>query len=286
MFKITLLGTGCPAVSTSRYGAATLVQMAGQNLLIDTGSGVCQRLLAAGLTGADIDGLLITHMHSDHLVDLYQFIIASWHQSRDRPQKVYGPPGIKKFIADNMDLWRGERDLRIKFEQRTSTAAFDIDVVEFDSETQIVPGVRPVRVKHSPVEPAFGFVFEADGKKAVVSGDTRYCENLIAAAYQADLLVHEVFDHTPMAVTGTRTAKGLEAVRSYHTVSSEVGQVASKAQAKTLVLTHIVPPDADREQLVSDVSATYAGPVIVGEDLMSFDLVTSIARHGNVVWRL
>ena len=68
-FAITLLGTGCPVVSPRRYGAGTLVQCGGMTVLVDIGSGVTQRLVEAGSSGAEIDALLITHIHSDHLVD-------------------------------------------------------------------------------------------------------------------------------------------------------------------------------------------------------------------------
>ncbi len=288
MFKVTLLGTGCPAVSTCRYGAATLVQCGGKNLLVDVGSGVTQRLVGAGLTGVNIDALLITHMHSDHLVDLYQFIISSWHQSRDVPQQIFGPPGIKNFVAETMALWQTERDLRIAFEQRTSVEAFNINVTEFTSENELFADsdcrVRPIKVEHEPVEPAYGYVFEASGKKLVLSGDTRHCDNLIAAAQGADLLVHEVFVHGTMEISGTRSQAGLEAVRSYHTLSSEVGKVAAAANAKTLALTHIVPPNADRAALIADAKKDFAGPVVVGEDLMCFDLLAGTVQHGDVVW--
>lgn len=290
MFKVTLLGTGCPSVSTCRYGAATLVQCGGKNLLIDVGSGVTQRLVGAGLTGADIDALLITHMHSDHLVDLYQFIVSSWHQSRDVPQKIYGPVGIKAFVKETMALWQSERELRIKFEQRTSVEAFNIEVVEFDDEAELFPGtdcmVRPIRVEHEPIEPAYGFVFEFAGKKLVLSGDTRYCENLIKVAQNADLLVHEVFVHGTMEVSGTRTRDGLEAVKTYHTLSNQVGKVATTANAKALALTHIVPPSADRAALIADARQDFNGPVVVGEDLMCFDLLAGTAQIGDVIWAL
>jgi ribonuclease Z len=282
------LGTGCPTVSTCRYGAATLVQCGDKNLLVDVGSGVTQRLVGAGLTGADIDALLITHIHSDHLVDLYQFIISSWHQNRAKPHKIFGPVGIKAFVEETMDVWKSERALRIKFEQRTSTAALDVEIIEFADETEIFPGtdchVRPVLVAHQPVEPAYGFVFEAGGKKLVLSGDTRYCENLIAAAKDTDLLVHEVFVHGNFEISGTRSKQGLAAVESYHTLSSEVGKVAARANARALALTHIVPADTDRAALVTTAKKDFSGPVVVGEDLMCFDLMANTVRHGDVTF--
>lgn len=287
-FAVTLLGTGCPVVSTERYGPATLVEFGGKHLLVDTGSGVTQRLVGAGVTGADIDAVLFTHLHSDHLVDLYQFIISSWHQSRDRPQKIFGPPGTAQFVDDTMAAWREERELRIAFEKRTTTAAFEIDVTEFDEETPLIEEdgltVRPFRVHHEPVEPAFGFEIMAHDRICVLSGDTRKCDNVIAAARDADLLVHEVFVHGQMEVTGTRSAEGMRAVASYHTASREVGEVAAAANVKALALTHIVPPDTDRSKLIGDVRAAYSGPVIVGEDLMRIDLMRRTVTAGGVAY--
>ena len=285
-FSITLLGTGCPVVSTERFGAATLVECAGRRLLIDTGSGVSQRLVGAGLTGADIDAILFTHIHSDHLVDLYQVIISSWHQNRDRPQIIYGPPGIRQFVEETMAVWRKERELRIAFEKRTSTAALNIETIEFSDETPLIAEdgltVTPVLVDHEPVKPAFGFVVEAHARKFILSGDTCKCDNLIAASKDADLLVHEVLIHRGRKATGLSSAEGLANVESYHTASTEVGEVAAEAGVKALALTHIAPPDTDREALIGDVRETYDGPVFVGEDLMRFDLLNRTVRSGTV----
>jgi len=280
-FKATLLGTGCPVVSQRRYGAGTLVECAGKCFLVDIGSGVTQRLVQAGSNGARIDSLLLTHLHSDHLVDLYQFIISAWHQNRDRPQVIYGPPGTQAFVDAQMNAWKAERTLRIEFEKRSSTAAFNIKVIEFEDSHKIMfesdARVSAVRVEHPPVEPAFGYAFEAAERKLVLSGDTRPCDALVKAAMNADILVHEVFAHShddPALVTGGRTAETMAAVESYHTTADQVGRIARDANVRCLVLNHIVPPDADEKQLIASVRRHYSGPVIVGEDLMSLDLVT------------
>src|SRR3546814_8928748 len=88
----------------------------------DLGSGVTQRLVAAGTPGRALDALLLTHLHSDHLVDLYQLIVSSWHQGRDRPLPVYGPPGTRRYVEGLMALWEPELSLRIAHEKRPSTA--------------------------------------------------------------------------------------------------------------------------------------------------------------------
>ena len=76
------MGTGCPAPSHIRFGPSTLVQINKKNYLFDVGSGVTQRLNKLGLKSSDIDEVFITHMHSDHIVDLYQLYISGWHQGR------------------------------------------------------------------------------------------------------------------------------------------------------------------------------------------------------------
>ena len=287
---ITLLGTGCPAVSTKRYGPANLVQCGGLNLLVDIGSGATQRLVGCGASGATVDALLITHIHTDHLVDLYQFIISSWHQNRDRKQVIYGPPGVRQLVDSTMEVWKAERNLRIEWEKRSSLAALEIEVHELDVEGVILEQaggrVSMVEVEHQPVEPAFGFIFESAGHKLAVSGDTRYCENLVEAARDADVLVHEVFDHGSMPIRGTRTQEGLDNVAAYHTASTDVGKVATQAGVGCLVLTHIVPPDADRSKLLAQARAEYAGPVIVGEDLMAIDVITGTVQWGDVNFSL
>lgn len=287
---VTLLSTGCPQCSDRRFGPASLVRHDGATVLIDCGSGVTQRLVGAGTTGAAVDAVLLTHLHSDHVVDLYQLIVSSWHQGRDRPQRLYGPHGTRAFVDGLMEVWRAERELRIAHERRPSAAALEVEVVEIEAGPVLELGalrVSAVDVDHRPVVPAFGFVLEAPGEKAAFSGDTRYCEALIDAARDADILVHECFLHGRMRpVPGVRSAEGIAAVASYHTLSSEVGKVAAAAGARLLMLNHFVPVDFDREALLAEVAADYSGPIAIGEDLMGYDVTTRTLGWGAMRTRL
>ena len=273
--NITLLGTGCPVVSTERYGPAQIVRHGGQAILVDCGSGVSQRLLAAGTPGRDVDALLLTHLHSDHIVDLFQLVISSWHQGRDRPQRVFGPPGTRRYVDGLMDLWAPELAQRMAHEKRPSTAALTVEVREIGPGERLSFGameVAVVEVDHRPVRHAYGFVFDGGGARIVLSGDTRRCPALIEAARGADVLVHEVFVHREMPVVpGRRSAETVANVAAYHTLSSEVGKIAREADVGCLVLTHFVPPDCDRAALLAEVGADFAGPVILGEDLLTID---------------
>ena len=283
--QFTFLGTGCPVVSLERYGPAHLVQHGGRSVLVDCGSGVTQRLLAAGCPGRDLDALLLTHLHSDHLVDLYQLVVSSWHQGRERPQKVFGPPGTRVYVEGLMALWRRELDQRIAHEKRPSTAALEVEVVEITDGWRLQLGelaVEAFAVDHRPVRHAFGFAFQSGGRRLVFSGDTRPCPALEAAARDADLLVNEVFVHREMPVIeGVRSAETVENVAAYHTLSSDVGKLARRANVRCLALTHFVPPHADRAALLAEVRADYEGPVILGEDLMRIDLARESLSYGQ-----
>ncbi|MCH8056528.1 MAG: MBL fold metallo-hydrolase, partial [Proteobacteria bacterium] len=230
--EITLLGTGCPVVDTERYGPAQVVRHGGHAVLVDCGSGVTQRLLAAGLSGRELDAVLLTHLHSDHLVDLFQLIVSSWHQGRDRPQRVFGPPGTRAYVDGLMALWRNELEQRVAHERRPSTAALEVEVTEIGPGEVLTLGelrAEAFEVDHRPVRHAFGFIFETPEARLVLSGDTRACTAVVEAARGADLLVHEVFVHRELPVVpGLRSAETVAKVASYHTLSSEVGKVAAE----------------------------------------------------------
>ena len=280
--ELTLLGTGCPQCDTKRFGPANLVRHADLSVLVDCGSGVTQRLLAAGSSGRELDAVFLTHLHSDHIVDLFQLVISSWHQGRDRPQRIFGPPGTKSAIEGLMDLWRPELEQRIAHEKRSSAKALDVDVTEFGEGVIFEEGdtsVRAVEVNHKPVRFAYGFVFKAQDQTLVFSGDTTYWPALIDAARGADVLVHECFIHHEMKAGDGRTEEGIRNVASYHTLSSEVGKVASEARAKCLVLNHFVPVEFDKRALLAEVRNDYAGPIVIGEDLMSIDLATGVLEY-------
>lgn len=284
--KVTLLGTGCPQCDTERYGPSSLVRHGEKAFLVDCGSGVTQRLLGAGSAGRAIDAVFLTHLHSDHVVDLFQLVVSAWHQGRDRPQRVFGPRGTKGFVERMLAHWRPELEQRIAHELRPSTAALELDVVEFAAGPILDEGgvrVTAVEVEHAPIRYAYGFVFEAGGRRAVFSGDTRTCRRLIEASQAADVLVHECFIHREMNLAPGRTAKGMENVASYHTLSGEVGKIAAEARVRCLMLNHFVPVRFDKKALLAEVARDFAGPVLVGEDLMSFDCDTGAVDYAGAI---
>ena len=292
--RVTLLGTGCPVVDVHRYGPAALIEGAGDSdtaWLVDCGSGVTQRLLAHGRSGAALSGLLLTHLHSDHTVDLMQLLISGWHQGRTAPLRVFGPRGTRDFLSSIRAAWQPELEQRMTHELR-QPEGLALDITEIAEGWQLTEqGLRIscTEVRHQPVPQAFAFRFDAldfntiDGPKqgasAVISGDTAYSPELIALAQGCDLLVHEAFVHWAFEATRKHLPQATrDNVSGYHTLTSEVGQVATQAGAGHLALTHFVPPEFDQARVLAEVQAHYSGPISIGEDLMSFAVTQGHTR--------
>lgn len=283
-FEFVCLGTGCPVATPERMGPSHLVIAGDTKILIDCGSGVTQRLVQAGTRGADLDALIVTHYHSDHVIDFWQLIVSSWHQGRSKPWRVIATAPAIAHMQKQIDSFADEIKLRIAHEHRPSSDGLRIVFEELLEAVIPMPGVQVTAfaVDHRPVTPAYGLVFESASRKLVFSGDTAPCATLSHAARDADLLVQEVFvDREMQPVPGVRSAETVASVMAYHTTPSQVAQIANESRVRALMLTHIVPPAADRSALLREIRAGYAGPALVGEDLMRFDLVNRIVRKGT-----
>ena len=274
--KLTLLGTGCPKVDFERSGPSNIISTNKSNILVDCGSGVTQRLDQAKISLKNIDALFLTHLHSDHVIDLYQLIISSWHSYRTKPWKIYGPIGTKKFVKKIMTAWQDERLLRIEYEKRSSVKAFDIKVKEFRKYGKIKIKdqiIEYFEVDHKPVKYAYGFNFYHNNKKLTISGDTKPCENLLKYGQKTDLLLHEVFIEDELKSDGKmRTKKTLHNVEAYHTTSSMVGKVAKLMRCKKLVLTHFVPTKFNQNKLINKVQNDLGKKPIIGRDLLKINI--------------
>ncbi len=274
--KLTLLGTGCPSVDFKRCGSSNLISTKSTKILVDCGSGVTQRLNQSKNSSADIDALLLTHLHTDHVIDLYQLIISSWHSDRTSQWKIYGPKGTKKFVDKIFSAWKSERKLRISYEKRNSSKALNYKVYEFKKEGFI--NINDIKIKyfevdHKPVPYAYGFSFFNKNKKLTISGDTRPCESLMLNAQNADVLLHEVFiEYEINQTSGLRSKKTLHNVKEYHTPSNLVGKVAKLSNCKKLVLTHFVPTRFNISKLKKIVRKDFGKDPIIGNDLLTINI--------------
>jgi|TARA_B100001964_G_scaffold20339_1_gene20613 ribonuclease Z len=274
--QLTLLGTGCPSVDYRRFGPANLVSTNKSSILVDCGSGVTQRLKEAKVSTAGIDALFLTHLHTDHVIDLYQLIISSWHSYRTKSWKIFGPRGTKKFVKNLINTWKDERTLRIKNEHRSSVQAFNTKVTEFDKYGKIKVKdfvIEYFTVDHKPVKYAYGFNFFHQKKKLTISGDTKPCENLMKYGQLTDLLLHEVFIEGEInSFFKMRSKRTLHNVKAYHTLSTIVGKVAKVTRCKKLVLTHFVPTQFNEKKLIEVVAKDFGKKPIIGKDLLKITI--------------
>jgi ribonuclease Z len=285
--EVVFLGTGSPLPSPVRCGAGQVVLAGNARLLIDCGWGVARRLSAAHVPPSSIDVACFTHMHSDHITDVPDFLISRWTGGATRPLAVYGPEGTRSMIegflaALGRDIGyrfahHGEKLSRdgIHCEVREVAATPDpAQVVELDGLQ-----VASFEVDHRPVVPALGFRVSRDGVRVVFSGDTTPCDSLRRASEGADALVCEAM-HTDMlaqriaalkAIGQGRVASLLEDVPSYHSATHDVAVLARDAGVHRLVLSHVIPPIPNEGPEVAAFTAgmeqIYPGPISVAQDL-------------------
>jgi ribonuclease Z len=290
-FKVTLLGTGAPKPSFDRFGPATLVEVGGQELLFDAGRGAAIRLYQIDVPLSALDAIFLTHFHHDHLVGLPDVWMTGWlpppFGRRNTPFEVWGPTGTAAMLENLKEAFSINTSTRIA-DELLPPDGIEVIAHEFAAEGVVYEkdGVRVTAfaVDHGElIRPAYGFRIDYDDRSVVISGDTRYDENLIAAAEGADLILHEVVLASDELVA---SSPQLKRVVAHHTTPEQAGTVFSKVAPKLAVFTHITVPnsrtvaEAPMSSLISRTRTNYDGPLVVGEDLMSFlveDTITVIS---------
>lgn len=284
--KVHLLGTGAPIPRVDRYGPSTLVEAGGLRLLFDAGRGVSQRLWQLRMSLGSIDAVFLTHLHSDHLVGLPDLWLTGWLQpeygQRKKALGLYGPAGtallassLRQGFSADIDYRHGKENLPLD--------GIDFKVVEIESEqfrfAQNGVTVSPIEVDHGTVKPAYGYKVEFQGKTVVLSGDTRFNENLMRQSKSVDLLVHEIVS----APSELRQTGFVQRQYGYHTSPPDLARLLEDARPGLAVLSHFVllgnaahtPPTAD--DVVREIRQSgYGGPLVAGVDLMRFDIGAAV----------
>ncbi len=284
---VTLLGTGSPILRADRFGMSTLVQAGGLNLVFDAGRGCTIRLDQAGLPLGKVDALFVTHFHSDHLnglPDLWMtsYLRPSWGR-RAKPLEIYGPKGIGRIAATMRDTFSD--DIRIRLaDEHVSEAGTQLVTHEFTADgvmfEQNGVKVTAFEVNHGPlIKPAYGYRIDFGRCSVLLSGDTRFDENLIAHGQGLDVLIHEVAV-APLAIVNEPY---MQEILNHHTTPEQAGLVFSRTRPRLAVFSHIAEltdeshPQPGDDEIVRRTRSKWDGRLVVGTDLTRF-----VVTPGNV----
>jgi len=290
--EVALTGTGIPHPTPGRAGPGTLVRYRGGghrlDLQFDAGRGTVIRLAEIGSPPSRLTAMFLTHVHSDHLVDLADVAMTRWLQRQLHdcgPLPIVCAAGVAQRFAERMfETFDDDIAVRVhhagserpEISLRTFDASFDAREVWRHDASGVT--VTAVAVHHEPVPEAVAYRVDSPAGSVVISGDTRVCREVEDLSRGADLLVHEACRATAMrdAIAGTV----FEKIFSYHADTIALGASAERAGVPHLVLTHLIPSPADETEeqgFVDDVRAGgYGGRVTVGRDLMTFQVSNNV----------
>jgi ribonuclease BN (tRNA processing enzyme) len=284
--QVQVLGSGGPELADKRASSSYLVWIDGKpRVLVDIGGGAALRFGESGATVADLDVILLTHLHADHTSDLPALVKASFFEERSRPLPIYGPPGNKlmpstvTFVRTLFDSTRGAYRYLGDFLNPLTKDTYklqphDMEEVRGKLGTSRKPEneiryvfanerlqAMAVRVAHGAL-PALAWRIDAGGKRIVFSGDMNgEGGGLERLAQEANLLIA----HNAVP----ENAAGVE--RGLHMPPSVIGHLAREAGVKQLVLSHRMRRTLGHEtETIEAIKKNYAGPVIFANDLECF----------------
>ena len=274
--RLVLLGTkGGPAIRPGggAMPTASLLEIGGRRVVVDCGLGVTRGLVDAGMDLRELELVVVTHLPSDHVLELGPLLHTAWTAGLSRPVEVIGPPGT-------LALWEGflaslafDVALRIADEGRPDLRAL-VSVREHGEGPVALDGLaaEALRVDHPPVADCFAWSFEAGGWRVVFSSDTAPFPPLASFARGADVLVHEAMlaEGVDRIVARTSGGERLRAhIRRSHTEAGAAARIAREAGVGHLVLHHLIPADdpaVTEADWLAAVRPHFDGPVSVGRD--------------------
>ncbi len=276
---ITLLGTAPgPPVRSGRIGISTLVEAGGQRFLFDVGYGSLGGLVRSGRPMDAVSKVFLTHLHSDHVVDLPALLLLPWSapSKRDVPLEVWGPAGTRDMMSHLQQAF--SYDIHVR---RDNAPAKGIEVVAHDISEGVIYDAHGVKitaflVDHGSVKPAYGYRVDHAGHSLSLSGDTRPSDNLVAFSKGVDVLIHSAVDVDALRKL-VPSQRLLEAILAHHTTADQAAEVFHRTRPKLAVFSHAEGAPALAEQ----VRRSYTGRVEAGEDLMVIEIgaEVTVRRH-------
>jgi ribonuclease BN (tRNA processing enzyme) len=280
---VALLGTkGGPAIrQDSPMPTSSLLSLAGQWAVIDCGLGVTKGLVDEGFALKDLALVFITHLHSDHYLELGPLLHTAWTAGLKTPVRVWGPSGLQRYWQGFLLSMAEDIETRIEDEGRPDLSG----LVSFHS---IRPGqpitegawaIDALPSIHPPLTESFSLSFRAGGRHVVFTGDTAHNPALVDFAAGADLLIHEAMLAEGLAALQQRIGNGDDRLMQHwlraHTLAEDAARTATAAGVKALALHHLIPSDdpafgpADWNRACAP---HWSGPLHIGQDGMRISL--------------
>lgn len=274
---VALLGTkGGPAIRPgSSMPTSNLLCLNGQAIVVDCGLGVTKGLVDQGMQLKDLSTIFITHLHSDHYLELGPLIHTAWTAGLKTVVDVWAPEGIDLYWDRFLESMKADIDLRMDDEGRPDVRALVrihvIDEREVTERDGLI--VEAIRAHHPPLVDCFALSFRAADRHVVFSGDTAPLPQLIEFARGADLLVHEAMLESALPALLKRIGNGSEKLMAHwkaaHSFAHDAAQTAASAQVKALALNHLIPSDDPaytQSTWQEAVNPHWAGSLFVGRD--------------------
>jgi ribonuclease Z len=290
---VGLCGTGSPMPNPHRAGPCNVVIAGSQVFVVDMGENGNRNLNMMGISAAEVDALLLTHFHSDHIDGIGPLMLYHWTRGASTaPLPIHGPEGVEQVVAGLNAAYALDHSYRIahhgeKVVPRSGGGAQARPFAISGNSAVILQGggltVTAFKVDHDPIRPAVGYRFDYKGRALCISGDAAKSANLIATCKGADLIVHDALQprllekvEAAFAAQGSaNTAKIFHDIQDYHATPEQAAESAQAAGAQILVLSHLVPPlpySYLYPAFLGDAPARFDGGIVVGEDGMLFSL--------------
>lgn len=267
--EIVLTGTGSPLPDADRAGPSTLIKAADTHILVDAGRGVVMRMAGAGSLPAFLAGVLITHLHSDHVCALNDVITTHWVMTQGNATlQIYGPPGTAQFVDRQMSALESDIGYRIAHHELL-TVGPQVEVTELEPGASFEIGpvsITTEATEHAPVKPTLGYRLAHEGSVVALAGDTIPCDGLDRLVTGADAYVQTVIRRDVVQAIPNEM---MQDILDYHSGVDDAARTAARNGAKRLVLTHMVPaPTAEQYPEWQAIAAEhFDGEVIIGDDL-------------------
>jgi len=275
--KLIVLGSGTPNPDPNRAGSAYAVVVNETPYLIDFGPGVIRRAASLSppwggkieaMTVKNFEHAFLTHIHSDHSAGLADLLLTPWIMGRDKKLNLYGPKGLEQMASSTLEAFEDDINYRIYGTQPSNKMGYKFNFYLLSEgliyEDENV-SVEAFTVPHGSFDDAYGFRFTTEDKVIVFSGDTGPSKTLEKFAAGADILVHEVYSNAGFL---KKTKDWQIYHQGHHTSTFEVGEIASRAKPKLLLLSHILFWGSSTEEILKETQSTYKGEIKIAEDLM------------------